>query len=335
MRDNFCAYLGLECKGMSATDRSTAVHIASTMALSPFAVDKATRNLQETNYSSATAETDIRRKADSLDEVLEDYSFAEYPATDAFSDESIARWPAVTCSGLGSERIRLVKITPGPPGSTIEFEVSTCFLDQAPSYAAISYAWGSPSGFHEILVRGELHSVPKNLWRFLDQARRLPGLDSLAGWLWIDALSINQSDPREKLDQVGIIPSIFGKADRVIVWLGPNYANGDHALAALYANTTTRPKRCPRTLAGPVWSGIHSLCERPYWRRLWVYQELQSAQRAVLFCGHKLVPLRNFQEYMFDTAAPRLEDKFGVLRKAQREECFVWFKNPQRPPSGR
>jgi hypothetical protein len=253
-------------------------------------------------------------EVDGLDRVLEDHSFAKYPAVDTF--QPIAHWPAVTCSELGSKRIRLVKIIPGPPGSIIEFEVNTCFLDQAPSYTAISYTWGSPSGFQEILVRSQLNSVPKNLWRFLDQARRLRCLDSLTGWLWIDALSIDQLDPLEKLEQVGVISSIFGNAGRVIIWLGPAYGNSGLALAALRPDRTNRTRKASRTLANPVWSAVHGLCERPYWRRLWVYQELGSAVCAELMCGSRLVSLQTFQEFLFHTAGTRCEDKFEILRES-------------------
>jgi hypothetical protein len=253
---------------------------------------------------------------ESDDEVLEDSSLAEYPATDTFSDESIARWPAVTCSELGSRRIRLVKITPGPPSSTIRCEVRTCFLNQAPSYTAVSYTLGSPLDFREILIEGRTHSVPKNLWRFMDQARMPPDSDCLIEWLWIDALSIDQSDLQEKLDQVGIIASIFTRARRVLVWLGPSYGNSDLALTVVYSNGTRGTQRDSRTLAGPAWSALHSLCERPYWRRLWVYQELKSAPRAELMCGDLLVPVRVFREYLLNAAAHRLKDKIKILKRS-------------------
>jgi hypothetical protein len=268
----------------------------------------------EADTSDASYELDASDELDESDEVLEDYSLAEYPATDTFSDESIARWPAFTCSELGSRRIRLVKITPGPPSSTIRCEVRTCFLNRAPSYTAVSYTWGSPLHFREILIEGRAHSVPKNLWRFMDQARMLPNSDRSIDWLWIDALSIDQSDPQEKLDQVGIIASIFMKAKRVLVWLGPSYGNSDLALAVVHLNGKTGTRRDSRTLAGPAWSALHSLCERPYWRRLWVYQELKAAPRAELMCGNKLVPVRVFQEYLVDAAAPRLKDKIKILK---------------------
>jgi hypothetical protein len=273
-------------------------------------------------------EPPAKKEDDVLDDIHADHKFAEYPATDTFLDESIAHWPAVTCSELGSKRIRLVKIIPGLPGSTIECKVNKSFLDHAPSYTALSYTWGSPLGFRKISIEGQPHSVPKNLWRFLDQARDLPNLTHLTGWLWIDALSIDQSDPQEKLDQVGIISDIFKKAERVIVWLGPSYANSDHALAALHVVSVRRHRRNSRTVPGPVWSALHSLCERPYWRRLWVYQELKSALFAQLMCGNKLFSLRDFQYYMFNTATHRLEEKLEILRRSSAGMMLRLIEDP-------
>jgi hypothetical protein len=267
-------------------------------------------------------------EADPSDEVLEYYNLAECPAADTFYDESIARWPAMTCSELGAKRIRLIKIMPGPPCSTIRCRVSRCFLDQAPSYTAVSYTWGSPLGFREILIDGQPRSVTKNIWRFLDQARRLHSSNRLTGWLWIDALSIDQLDPREKQQQVGILSSIFKTAERVVVWLGPAYKNSDRALAALRPNSTKRPRRDSRTLAGPMWSAVHGLCERPYWRRLWVYQELKFAASVELMCGNKLLPIRDFQDYFSSAATNRSEDEFEILRKSSAGMMLSLVKDP-------
>jgi hypothetical protein len=273
---------------------------------------------------------DYRAVNDILDDSPENNIFDEHPAADTFYNVTIAQWPAITCSELASKRIRLVKIVSGAPGSTIECEVNTCFLDRTPSYAAISYTWGSSLGFREVLIEGQPRSVPKNLWRFLDQARRLPNSRRLTRWLWIDALSIDQSNPQEKLDQVGIISSIFRKAERVVVWLGPSYGNSDRALTAMHPDNTTRSRREPKTLAGPVWAGVHGICERPYWHRLWVYQELKSARFAELMCGNRLVPLRTFHDYLFDFSANRLEDKFEVLRKSSAGMMLKMTNNRSR-----
>jgi hypothetical protein len=102
-------------------------------------------------------------------------------------------------------------------------------------YLAISYAWGDPTPRRQILVNGRERMIAENLWQFLRQARAKPEL--LSGWLWIDALCINQTSPEEIMDQVGIISSIFRGADRVVVWLGQSYDDSDVAMQALAVNS--------------------------------------------------------------------------------------------------
>jgi hypothetical protein len=85
------------------------------------------------------------------------------------------------------------------------------------TYSAISYAWGNPTPKHQIFVDGEPREIAENLWQFLLQAKPQP--EALSGWLWIDALSIDQSNPEERRHQVGIMSSIFRNA--CLVWNDP------------------------------------------------------------------------------------------------------------------
>jgi hypothetical protein len=276
-------------------------------------------------------------QANTSDEILDDYGFSEYPAADTFHVGLIARQAATASSGLGSKRIRLVKISPGAPGSTVECEVGLFFLDQAPSkdqappgYTAVSYTWGSPLGFREIRIGGRPHRVAKNLWRFLDQARKLRNKEHLTRWLWIDALSIDQSNPQEKLDQVGILSSIFRNAERMIIWLGPSYVNSDLilAFASLHPDSTPRPPEDPIPLVGPIWSALLGLCERPYWSRLWVYQELKSAWEPRLMCGETIVALRRFQAYLLETVALQSADGIDVLPESLAAKILKLAEDP-------
>ena len=38
--------------------------------------------------------------------------------------------------------------------------------------------------------------------------------------IWIDALCINQDDREEKAEQIPCMSAIYGRAERVVVWLG-------------------------------------------------------------------------------------------------------------------
>lgn len=108
-----------------------------------------------------------------------------WPAADTFTDGSIARRTVQTCSELGSQRIRLIKIRPGRANHMIECETKVCFLSEAGHYNALSYAWGSPVRRCQIVVDEQPRLVTVNLWRFLQQARNLANRFSgrFSGWL--------------------------------------------------------------------------------------------------------------------------------------------------------
>lgn len=239
-----------------------------------------------------------------------------WPAADTFTDDSIAQRTFQTCSELGSQRIRLIKIRPGRPRDTIECDTKVCFLSEAGEYTALSYTWGIPVERCQIVVDEQPRMVTVNLCRFLWQARQLP--NRFSGWLWIDALSIQQSDPWEKLEQVKLLSAIFARATDAVVWLGPAYGNSDRAMKALTAQRTKQPRwKAPRSVwASPVSSAMLELCERPYWSRLWVFQELKASQTTAILCGNSCVHLGSLESLMYDDHDERVKVKAQALQSS-------------------
>jgi ankyrin repeat protein len=199
---------------------------------------------------------------------------------------------------LRENRIRLLKILPIQADPTIRCRLEEFSLDDEPTYTAISYTWGSQHGIHAVLVNDTSLLVPKNLWRFLGSARAIGG--DLSGWLWIDMLSINQADIPERGHQVSLMPVIFGTASLVNAWLGPAYLGSDAALIALARNISHWKSSSQRrkTWASYVGSGIRDLCQRPYWKRLWAYQELRLARQIQLMCGARTIVWDQFRLFL-------------------------------------
>jgi len=245
-----------------------------------------------------------------------------WPAADALTDDSIARSTLQTCSELGSQRIRLINIRPGSSDDTIECDTKVCFLSDTGEYTAISYTWGCPVERRQINMDNQPRLVTVNLWRFLWQARRLP--KQFTGWLWIDALSIQQSDPWEKLEQVKLLSTIFAGATGAVVWLGPAYGNSDRAMKCLGTQKTKSSRwRAPRSVwASPTSSAMLELCERPYWIRLWVYQELKASQTTAILCGSQWVLLDSLESLMHDNHDERVKAKMQALRKSSAGEML-------------
>lgn len=251
-----------------------------------------------------------------------------WPAADTFTDDSIARRTVQTCSELGSQRIRLIKIRAGRSDDVVECDSKVCFVSEAGEYTALSYTWGCPVERCHVIVDSQPRLVTVNLWRFLWQARQLLG--RLSGWLWIDALSIEQSDPWEKLKQVGLISTIFGGAHCVTVWLGPAYGNSDKAMKVLATQKKKPPpwKVSRSVWASPIGPAMLEMCERPYWHRLWVYQEMRTSQAINVLCGSQQVSFELFKSLLqYVDADARIQAKVRALQDSPAAKMVSLIDN--------
>lgn len=179
------------------------------------------------------------------------------------------------------------------------------------SYWALSYAWGDPTPCHPILVDGKRRIIAENLGTFLQAAKK--DLATYGGWLWIDALSVDQSDAEERRHQVGIMSTIFRNASSVVVWLGERSDDSDLAMRSLWSNQLVEDYNKYQTFSkkwskkmekymqdkekcvADVLPAIGKLCERPYWKRLWVFQELRHAKSIELVCGRRRISWKHFR----------------------------------------
>jgi hypothetical protein len=199
---------------------------------------------------------------------------------------------------LGHDCIRLLRILPPSSTAEIRCQLDEFTLHETLAYTALSYTWGSQHGVHRIYINDHPLLVPKNLWRFLDHARDLAG--DLTGWIWCDMLSINQVDLAERGHQVKLMSRIFKTAQTVVVWLGPAYRGSDTAMMALarLPDGEGFVKQASHLWAGDAGHAMDGICRRPYWRRLWVFQELWLARKIRLMCGGKTVPWSHFHALM-------------------------------------
>lgn len=190
-----------------------------------------------------------------------------------------------------SNQIRLFKLEPGRTGDKIQGSFLYTHIEKCLSYTAVSYAWGESVAAGTIRV-GEndnlgtdLH-VADNLLRFLHVQSRMITEPKL---FWIDAICINQSDLRERNHQVGLMKLIYTKADDVYVWLGRETDDSKLAMRFLSCGGP-KPLRPRGSGFYPVWTprearALVELCERPYWRRMWIIQEVIHADKIRVWCG--------------------------------------------------
>ena len=123
--------------------------------------------------------------------------------------------------------IRLIFLYEGS-SSLLRATFNEVDLAEDPQYEPLSYVWGTPR-FIDKHILIDQHKVPirDNLWQALQRVRLHDGSRTL----WVDALSICQTDPEEKAQQVALIGYIFRQAQRVLVWAGEHEQHSEQLFA--------------------------------------------------------------------------------------------------------
>lgn len=110
-------------------------------------------------------------------------------------------------------------------------------------------------------------------------------------YVWIDALCIDQGNIFERNHQVTMMKEIYQQAADVVIWLGKEKDDSDVAMnyIARKGLETLRPKKngYHRVWTDEQGKAILALCERVYWRRIWIVQEVIHAPNILVCCGQK------------------------------------------------
>ena len=123
-------------------------------------------------------------------------------------------------------QIRLVRIIQAPPDH-VECEVRAFDFTSDPivrapdqAYVALSYAWGDPLATRDIILNGQHFEIRQNLYDYLCHAHYNQEDIVQDRWLWIDQISIDQSNIRERNRHVSMMTDIYAQATSVVIWLG-------------------------------------------------------------------------------------------------------------------
>ena len=229
-----------------------------------------------------------------------------------------------------ASEIRLMTLLPGRFGDDVLITLETVTLtkEHTPQYEALSYAWGSKEKSKAISVKARITEGSKSLsllgrsrqrrlearnhrtiYVTEDLATALPHLrkENMPRVFWIDAICVNQQDIAERGHQVKRMAAVFSMASRVIVWLGPESQNSTLALRGIdRLGSQLRVDWATRYItlvsAGEIitrfvdpfddgtWKSVGDLLNRPWFDRLWIWQEVRLAREAYLLCGNEGVP---------------------------------------------
>jgi hypothetical protein len=221
--------------------------------------------------------------------------------------------------------IRLLQIHSGPE-EPINCSLEVVDLDDKPEYDCLSYTWGNPlyhgvlppkngreinaDRIHPIECNGLIICVAKNLHEALRQLSR-NGLSSTSGphqyqrqsRIWIDAICINQEVVSEQGAQVAMMKRIYGQAQNVVIWLGPDDLLTELGIRVMMRLARVLPQKreieLPDDLEDPEvysvldipvcdsqdWLALGTFLLRTWFGRVWVLQESFFARNVVVFCG--------------------------------------------------
>ncbi|KAI0549591.1 heterokaryon incompatibility protein-domain-containing protein [Xylaria curta] len=116
--------------------------------------------------------------------------------------------------------------------------------------------------------------------------------------LWVDALCINQHNKEELSEQVALMTAIYGRAESVAAWLGPESDGSELAfklIQPLYHNQGSVSNIIADWRWRDHFTAVMNLFERDFWNRLWIVQEIINAQTVFAYCGDFTVPWEVFR----------------------------------------
>ena len=202
----------------------------------------------------------------------------------------------------------------GDPTDPLMVSLAHAPSHSAGTYIAVSYAWDHTGPMCELILSNQKTMVRKGLETMLRTLHSSGGEISV----WVDAICINQDNLEERNRHLTRMHEIFLMATDVICYVGEATTDSDLALELAlslgwqyrilqdkdgnwFANKDRKQytkEELPRLCAA-----LYKLLLRPYFRRVWMIQEVTFASNPTVLCGAKgALPLRSL-----DSAATNLQ----------------------------
>jgi hypothetical protein len=210
-----------------------------------------------------------------------------------------------------ADGIRLLVLEPGAEDDALSCSLLPVRLSENPAFEAISYTWcvvcnssgwldahlcrGDPRDREIISVSGANLGISRNLAAGLRNFRRR---DKKCRF-WADAICINQDSIAERSKQVQIMRDIFSQASKTRVWLGDAMPLDRIAVSWVEAKKLqkqdpyTRSIRWINDMMGDpheTEQALMAFFRRPWYRRIWVVQEVAVSSDIELYFGKFAIP---------------------------------------------
>lgn len=205
--------------------------------------------------------------------------------------------PIYAYTPLAEDQIRLLSVQK-KDGETFYGLIHVNF-DKAPRYTALSYCWEDQVPDQSLDCAGSSVYVTSNVRDFL----RYLATEGVPHYIWIDGLCINQVDISEKNHQVSFMKNIYTKASKVVIWLGESDECIDVAVqqipyvlpsAATYRGAKDGFEEALKSYGISIresvfWNGIEALLSKPWFSRLWTFQEAVLPRNIEVRCGRNIL----------------------------------------------
>ena len=196
-------------------------------------------------------------------------------------------------------------------------------------YEALSWTWDTEGEPKTIKINQEVDgedaafafTISPNLYKALKALR----YKERSRVLWVDAICINQGKDQpdamdERNHQIPMMPSIYGDAKQVCVWLGDSSKDSDQAIdfiETIMKDIWKIDLLCGDQNQTENWAALLKLIMRPWFSRRWIVQEIALATNALIYCGRRTISWRTFCDAVslfveIETATHRLSD---IMRK--------------------
>ncbi|KAF2818907.1 HET-domain-containing protein [Ophiobolus disseminans] len=243
---------------------------------------------------------------------------------------------------LTSDSIRLVELLPDDRDSPLRCNLMHVRGNRITTdYEALSYAWGESNLAQRLrdVATQTIFSITDNLHQALQALRRR----KQSRWLWVDAVCIDPSNASEKHHQVKQMSNIYSEASQVIVWTGRDDCLEAMTILASVGRALSVPdlpvhegemarhmSTAAHAMSVPDMDVLEDYFGRPWFHRVWAFQEFVVAKQARLHAGRMYMSYRLFRKAVYacrDFVLSSVDDLWRRFPNLRRVADLVLFKD--------
>lgn len=210
--------------------------------------------------------------------------------------------------------IRLFELQPATArsdlvkGRLLHTTLTECCDEVIDHFTALSYVWGDASDTITISVDRKPLSVTRTLESALRHVRDSKRMIRI----WADAICINQKDNQERSRQVKLMGSIYQTANHTVIFLGEADEESNWVFKWI-----DRPAAFSNTKHEFLRKTIDHFLTRPWFYRVWVFQELILSSDPRIQCGIRRCSWEAFYKFIKDyypIAVPSTSSKAALVQ---------------------